>query len=480
MLTKFTRALDGWALHPSLLGAFWVLYYYNDLFLYFGLTMLAYCLGAILAVTTALTWALPKLHRARYAVYLTLGLGYLLFGEVVEKAHHAWTSALGLGQVPFRASGLLILAGLLLFGWLARHRPLIKAQRYLNVLLGLYCAWELAGLVRKELEVPARPPAQVNSTACPACPDIYLIVADAYAGPQSLSRFFGFDNTAYQDSLRQRGFYVATAARTNYDLTVRSLGAMLGMEYSAPPKRKRMAMGEWVHYIKYNPTNALLAARGYEFVNASIFDIRHGDALTLGTPNVYAHTSFYFSLFTRTLVGKVYVSLIQKRVLADNRLATYQHFWDQVGRPHQRPRFAYLHLILPHFPMHYNQNGNPAQFQDLRVGYVEQLKFTNRLVLGLVDHIQQHNGRPAIILFTGDHGSRLLANPVDYVADSFTTTTAFYFPDRQYQGLYDSISSVNLFRAVLGNALGQPRPFLPDSTILRPKKRSEVSELEQP
>jgi hypothetical protein len=101
---------------------------------------------------------------------------------------------------------------------------------------------------------------------------------------------------------------------------------------------------------------------------------------------------------------------------------------------------------------------------------VAQVQYVNQLLIDLIDDIQQHNPRPAIILVTGDHGSREFINKPGGIDEMHTTTTAFYFPNRRYETLYDSISSVNLFRAVLNNALDQSLPYLPDQMVRKKEK----------
>ncbi len=457
---------EKWIFHPVLLGIFWVLHIYNAIPIYFENQILAYCLGAAILGTASLTWLLPKQNKPRNAIYLSLLLTIVLFAPITTWLHQIL--ALAVPTFTFRAALGLIVGLACLFVWLTWRRRLLTATLYLNLLLGLYCIWELGLGLYKQRALPSDGPT-ATQPVCVDCPDIYLILTDGYTSTQSLKNYFQHDNTPYLDSLRQKGFYVVARAQSNYHVTVRSMSAMLNMDYLPKPAVPDLEIGERVLRITHNRVNQVLAQRGYSFINASIFDIYHGGLLTTGTPNPYAHASFYYSLFTRTLFGAIDTYLIEKRGYSDRRLVPYERMLQSVGRPRSTPQFAYLHLMLPHGPANYDRNGQrvrrlgPAAM----LGYREQLLFINQLMLKLINRIEQSNGRPAIILITGDHGSRELTDRKAWTKEIFTTTTAFYFPDRQYQALYDTMSSVNLFRAVLNKALGEQMPYLPDRAVVR-------------
>jgi Sulfatase len=441
--------------------------------------MLAYCLAATVGTTLGLTYLLPKRYKPRNAVYLTLGLTGLLFGSLTNELHSLLNAPFATPILPFRIAAFTLLIVYFALIWFTRKQALFTVNLYLNVLLGLYCGWAILLLVQKEreaIEITAEALANATPTTQPQAgqqyPDIYFILTDAYTGYQSLRKYYQFDNQYYHDSLRQRGFYVAERAMTNYHVTVRSMAAMMHLDYLPKPRQAKMEIGERTLWIGQNRVNQELFRHGYDFVNESIFDIAHGNERHQGTPNIHANAIFYYSLFTNTLLGKVYYALVAKLGLSDRRMITYQRLKASIRQPRHKPRFAYLHLVLPHFPYKYDRFGHVTRLgnPDRLAGYVAQVQYVNQLLIDLIDDIQAHNPRPAIILVTGDHGSREVASMPLGVDEMFTTTTAFYFPNRRYETLYDSMSSVNLFRAVLNNALGQSLPYLPDQVVRKGEK----------
>lgn len=88
-------------------------------------------------------------------------------------------------------------------------------------------------------------------------------------------------------------------------------------------------------------------------------------------------------------------------------------------------------------------------------------------MLDLANTIEKNSNRPAIVLITGDHGARLWKDK-DGLEESYSATTLFYFPNKKYATLYDSMSSVNLFRAVINNALNKKMAYLPDTVVVLP------------
>jgi hypothetical protein len=56
-------------------------------------------------------------------------------------------------------------------------------------------------------------------------PDIYYIILDGYGRKDTLSRLYDFDNSAFLDSLSEKGFYIANQSTANYSYTIYSLSS---------------------------------------------------------------------------------------------------------------------------------------------------------------------------------------------------------------------------------------------------------------
>ena len=103
------------------------------------------------------------------------------------------------------------------------------------VLLAFLGIQAIANVTRAGDSAAARPTvgtlasAQVPTTA--AGPDIYFIVLDGYARADVLAKYYGFDNGPFLEGLRQRGFQVSEASRSNFYWTFLSIGSSLNLDY---------------------------------------------------------------------------------------------------------------------------------------------------------------------------------------------------------------------------------------------------------
>jgi hypothetical protein len=68
-----------------------------------------------------------------------------------------------------------------------------------------------------------------------------------------------------------------------------------------------------------------------------------------------------------------------------------------------------------------------------------------------------------VIILEGDHGYRFYEKK-DRLKE-FRNLNAYYFSDRDYRSLSDSISPVNTFRVVLNKYFCNSLPLLKDSSI---------------
>ncbi len=66
-------------------------------------------------------------------------------------------------------------------------------------------------------------------------PNVYFFVMDSYARAAVLSSVAGFDNRAFLESMRERGFYVAGESLANYPVTFLSISTTLNMDYLVAP-----------------------------------------------------------------------------------------------------------------------------------------------------------------------------------------------------------------------------------------------------
>jgi phosphoglycerol transferase MdoB-like AlkP superfamily enzyme len=126
--------------------------------------------------------------------------------------------------------------------------------------------------------------------------------------------------------------------------------------------------------------------------------------------------------------------------------------------------------MMPHYPYYYDHNGKEQPFEKLLEGnqsnkeaYIEYLQYSNKKLIELVQHILQSSATPPVIVLMGDHGFRHFTEQIES-RNYFLNQVSIHLPSKNYTAFKDSLTGVNLFRALLNTQYGQHLPFLKDST----------------
>jgi hypothetical protein len=314
-------------------------------------------------------------------------------------------------------------------------------------------------------------------------PDVYLIIADEYAGNKDLVDICGFDNTFFLDSLRKKGFFVANNSRSNYNYTTYSMASILNMEY-LPLKEKQVKKVDDVYILKLifdNKVTAFFKNTGYKFYNYSAFDISDQAAQSNNSFIPIRTTLFTSQTLLNRLKKDVWLNVARKlnlrsvlknyafRNLQYNQ-QIYANTMDIVHSSDKTPKFVYTHLQLPHFPYYYDKKGNKYLYEKLlksqpgdRKMYTEYVQYTNQLLLKLVCEITHYNSTPPVIILMSDHGYRCFPDGAE--AYAFLNLFSVYMPDRNYSHFNDSLTNVNVFPTLLNTLFCQQLPVRKDTTI---------------
>lgn len=389
---------------------------------------------------------------------------------------------------------ILVVAGI----WLMRSKiPFINTYRYLNIVLLVLLSYELLMVSLlyatdgKIKTMGANYPISKEYTTCDTCqkPDIYFLVFDMYANSKVLKSFWNYDN-ALDTYLDSAGFYRAKNSTSNYNYTVFSIGSLFNMDYHAQNITYTNAFRSSSAMLRFqdNELSRILQKEGYEFRNYSWFYL-HADAprvapFVLTDPKeLIAAQTFWFRF--RTDVGWKF-SFLQKKVERKELLTPFflKECTDNLERVRKsyegiraasadssgKPVFLYAHFLMPHAPFLFDSTGRLREQMDwLSTShdyYLQQLKYTNSMIRDLTTHLIKEAKRPRIIIVQSDHGYRNY-NAKDNLPRSveFDNLNALYFPDRNYSGLYDSISNVNTFRVVMNRYFNTRLPLLKDTSI---------------
>jgi hypothetical protein len=365
------------------------------------------------------------------------------------------------------------------------NRSFIRTARYLNLLLFLLILIDAGALAfklinGKETSVTNLSGDLINCDTC-AKPDIYLIIADEYAGNTELKDLFSFDNSVFENELKTRGFHIVNNSKSNYNATVYSMASLLNMDYIKnlvkPGVINHQDMLRSRGLIRKNNLVTFLTKNGYGIRNYSFFDLAAKKKIvrnyfyptnqSLLTYQTFVNRFIYH--FGARFASTQKIENFKKNDLYNN-IKIDSLTRNIVSGNDTGPKFIYSHFNMPHHPYFFDSNGAEVPADKLtdefaldKKAYINYLKYTNKKLLDLVDFIIKNSSRPVVISLLGDHGFRQLTNNAE-PKYHFMTLNAIYFPNGNYSGFYDGMSNVNQFRVTLNSIFGQQLPLLKDST----------------
>jgi hypothetical protein len=367
------------------------------------------------------------------------------------------------------------------------HRRFQTFFRYINLVLLLFLLTDGVRLMMKNNHSQNQEAGMKRTCDTCSTPDIYLIIADGYAGQTELTRAFGFDNTKFLEQLSTRGFRVVNNSRSNYSSTPYSMSSFLNMKYLSGIRGKhddREDIKYCYTQINRNAFVKYLHAYGYLTVNNSLF--------TLDNIEAKRSTFALFPLQQRIISNQTFTSRLRRdlgfhlanfgpfrqslsdaafQILAEDKSAI-EHIVKESRAPSKDPKFIYTHLMLPHYPYFFKADGSINSIEQIinfnnpdPAAYIQYLQYANRKYLSLIDQIQKNTQGKSVIMLLSDHGIREVGNKTDS-SNFFYNLSAIYYPDENYSGLYDGMTNVNVLRSFLNKQFGAGLRMLKDSTIL--------------
>lgn len=330
--------------------------------------------------------------------------------------------------------------------------------------------------------------------------DIYLIILDGYANNSTLKELYRFENKKFINYLKEKNFFIAEKSRSNYALSYLSIASSLNMKYLnyLSDKIGEDSKNRQVSYKLSRDNNILnfLESKGYRSIH-----FNSGWRETNDNP--------YADINIKTGRGNEFiVLLIQTSMLSyfENNLIRHDARKRVLGtfeklakvKKIKGPKFIFAHILVPHPPYLFDEDGQTVPEARLkksgkvwehRQNYINQLKFVNEKVENLVDEIISGSKTEPIIVIQSDHGSASLISHNDYVGwnnpsnemlkERFRNLIICYLPDSGQNKMYDSITSVNVFRVIFNTYFNEDFKLLNDksyfSTYESPYKFVDVT-----
>jgi len=511
-MIQVKKFLSKWGIHSFLLPVFFTLHNYLQ---YYGLVSAGVALKVLGEFTVAvvlfllLTLALTK-KLAHSLQITTLVFFPLLFYGVIKDF---FSKTL---QIPMLARYTLLfpfiaLAVILVCILIRKKKSFLKTNFFQNILLLVFILVDMIPLIylqssfflnrnllvtKKILDISKMPvPAEK--------PDVYFLLFDCYPGTGFLSDYMKFDNKAIESELKQKGFRVILDPKSNYNRTAFSMVSEFNFEYLKGINNNTRLRSNHYNRALYTMRSAAVPAvfdhLGYKIYNLSIFEfaglqpLYNENFLTLPERDVLLFNTFtgrfkndilwnfssgrFSNSFFRYLIGDYRESQIllelAKRDFTNRIIDSIAKIPEETVK---QPKFVYAHFFLPHPPFFYNERGESNNLdlvlkdssyfsKDLFLPY---LKYTNRVMLKVVDSIFNKSTRPPVIIIQSDHGSTDYEGCPDIPYLTVKNFAAFYFPDNNYTGLYDTLSNINTFPVLFNKYFKTAIPLQGDTaTYLR-------------
>jgi hypothetical protein len=351
--------------------------------------------------------------------------------------------------------------------------------------LALDLASELLGAPsqREAVGAHASPDATAKREApSDSAPDIFYLLLDGYTGQDVLTRYLGYDNEPFLESLRERGFVVMNQSRSNYASTIHSLASSFNLDYldflveqEGEGSMNKIVIIQSIHDSRLN---RMLKEAGYHVTlvlssthllpkkpSASVDDVLSYLRMSQYALTLYGRTplpafaidqqsSFKFDVDKKPWIPDSHQWVLEKGV--------------ELAVNDQRD-FAFLHVLSPHEPFYFDENCDlvpeyqhqhwnnyDGPFDTYRDAYVGQLRCTNQMVERFLSAIDTRHPK-AIVVIQGDHGpseiesSVLEAEDIDEARFRSSILNAIRVPGAEDLATNDDMTPVNNFRLVLGH-----------------------------
>lgn len=340
-------------------------------------------------------------------------------------------------------------------------------------------------------------------------PDIYVIILDAYGRADFLNKVFHYDNSDFITFLTEKNFYIAKQSEANYPQTTLSLASLLNINYL---DNLTVGMGAsnnrapLFDMIENSNIRAALEKLGYKFISVSNFDqycIKDGEERE-------AALKIRFNPFEELIISTTAIDLFLQAWNFDLPVASYEGRRHHITRSLEfikcsasipGPKFVYVHLLAPHPPFVFNKVGEPIQpnypytpadgdafpgtVEDYIEGYTNETIYLNNEMKSVLTTVLEKSQEPPIIILQGDHGpgnyfTILGIETEPCLEERYSILNAYYFPDKNYNSLYATITPVNSFRIVFSTYFGANLPILEDrnyyATFAHPYKFIDITD----
>lgn len=305
-------------------------------------------------------------------------------------------------------------------------------------------------------------------------PDIYYIILDEYANPDTMAEYYGYYSHELATNLTGKGFYIARKSLTMTNETFRSIASSLNMEYIDDTEPDEIVLAK----LENSQVASFLRSRGYKFVYfGSWFDQFKGYKVAADYPYNFYESSgggyiaaeFPHTLWKTTMLTPFYDYFAASHFDTYYRSSLIDTLESLKKMPNvQSPKLVFAHIVNPHEPFVFGRSGefiypsNWYNWKDRRF-YLGQYIFVSAQIKDVVNTLLKKSSTPPIIIIQSDHGIRPFHPDVEIDDNEWQKIfNAYYLPGDGKKLLYNNISPVNSFRIIFNRYFGANYELLED------------------
>jgi hypothetical protein len=317
--------------------------------------------------------------------------------------------------------------------------------------------------------------------------NIYVITLDEYLGTKSLMKTFNYDNSDFDNFLKERGFFIPENSLANYMETRLALPSFLNMDYvNIDYESKREQDMVFQKITRNNVVMNNFQEIGYEIV---YFHEENNLKPVESSENKLCAT-FFNNNFLLFVINDTPIQIFNNltdpfnlQQYIENRLCIF----DKLPYLHEEfsnPILVHAHIMLPHGPVIFDSEGNTIFDKELHNNpnkYTEQLQYANSRVQQVVDTLLVQEPQPIIIILS-DHGYRWefdWQNPTnEHFEIPYSNFMALYFPENELRKEdYPLMTPVNVYRILFNTYFGTNYELLENKMYFRDNYYKDTEEL---
>lgn len=385
----------------------------------------------------------------------------------------------------------IILQILLLWVLKKTTTKLVKIFLPINIILGVLILLSLFPIIDYKISSSTYRESyreeQVLITNYKKLPDLYLIILDAYPRNDSLQQKYQFNNSDFEKSLSDMGFFYVPCSQSNYMNTYESVFSMLNLNYLGSLQAgtdtyfSSLTLNDISNGIKDSSLHSQLKEMGYKTVafdtTFPFTEITNSDIYTRFTFDPSKINNFEF-VFRKTTILTAFDTIAQQlgietsnvtidpEIGIDNIEESPEYSYvsrvfglDQLDESIyiRGPKFVFAHLLAVHSPVRFDKHGNFVGNRSITNNdYINSIQYVNERMLSAVIKMLTLSQSDPIIIILSNHGMRNFPDTV------FSNFIAVYGPDSIKKQLYDAITPVNVMRLVTSEITDREYDLLPD------------------